>query len=98
MINFEGESSVEEKRTRGQRTVRTSTSSTSIFGWQRKIRISKEKPNSIDSLMQFVKSFAGGNSQETISIVSKNVLKRATFCLEVNIFSNFCRTPVVVTP
>ena len=66
MISFEGESSVEEKRTRGQRTVRTSTSSTSIFGWQRKIRIFKEKHNSIDSLVQCVERFAEDYSQETI--------------------------------
>ena len=50
-------SRAEEQRTRGQRTVRTSTSSISIFGWLRKIRIFKEKPNSIDSLVQWVESF-----------------------------------------
>ena len=39
-----------------------------------------------------------GYSQQTISRVSKNVLKCATLCLKagVAIFSNFCRTPLVV--
>ena len=51
-------------------------------GYEKKIMIFKEKPNSIDSLVQCVKSFAEGYSQETISRVSKNVLKHATLCLE----------------
>ena len=58
MRSFEVESSAEEQRTRGQHTLRTLTSSTSIFGRIRKIRIFKEKLNSIDSLLQWVKSFA----------------------------------------
>ena len=37
-----------------------------------------------------------GYSHQTISRVSRNVLKCATLCLEVTIFSIFCRTPVDV--
>ena len=55
--SFEAESSAKEQRTRGQRTVLTSTSSTSIFGRLRKIKTFKKKPNSIDSLVRWVKSF-----------------------------------------
>ena len=62
----------------------------SIRATEKKIMIFKEKLNSIDSLVQCVKSFAEGYTQETISRVSKNVVKRAT------VFSTFCRTPVVV--
>ena len=60
--------------------------------------IFEEKTNSIDSLVQCVKSFAEGYSQETISRVSKNVIKSATLCLKAagKIFSTFYRTPVVV--
>ena len=60
--------------------------------------IYEEKPNSIDSLVQCVKSFADDYSQETISRVSKNILKCAALCLKagVAIFSNFCKTHVVV--
>ena len=50
-----------------------------------------------NSTHQCVKSFAQGCSQQTISRVGKNVLQRATLCLEVVIFSTFCRTPVVVS-
>ena len=57
MRNFEAEFSAEEQRTRGQHTLRTLTSSTSIFGRIRKIWIFKEKLNSIDLLLQWVKSF-----------------------------------------
>lgn len=45
-------------------------------------QVFKEKPDSIDSLVQCVKSFAEGYSKETIRRVSKNVLKRVTLCLE----------------
>ena len=51
-------------------------------GYEKKIMIFKEKPNSIDSLVQCVKSFAEWYSHETISRVNKNILKRATLCLE----------------
>ena len=51
-------------------------------GYEKKIMIIKEKPNSIDSLVQSVKIFAEGYCQETISRVSKNVLKCATLCLK----------------
>ena len=66
-------------------------------GYEKKIMIFKEKPNSINSLVQSVKIFAEGYSQETNSRVSKNVLKRATLWRpEVKILSTFCRIPVVV--
>ena len=67
-------------------------------GYGKKIMIFKEKPYSIDSLVQYVKSFAEGYSPETIMRVSKNVLKRPTLCLEAGlaIFNIFCRTPVVI--
>ena len=42
----------------------------------------KVKPASIDSLVECVKSFTEGYSQETIIKTSKNVLKRARLCLE----------------
>ena len=60
--------------------------------------IFKKKPNSIDSLVQYVESFAERYSHDTIRRVGKNFLKRATLCLEaeVAIFSIFCRTPIVV--
>ena len=44
-------------------------------------RIHMEKPNSIESLIQCVQTFAEGYSQETIKNVCKNVLKRASLCL-----------------
>ena len=51
-------------------------------GYGKKILIFKEKLNSIDSLVQCVKIFVEGCSQETIRRVSKNVLERTTLCLK----------------
>ena len=51
-------------------------------GYEKKIMIFNENPNSIDSMVQSVKSFAEWHCQETISKVSKNVLKRAMLCME----------------
>ena len=45
-------------------------------------QVFKEKPDSMDSLVQCVTSFAEGYCKETIRRVSRNVLKRATLCLE----------------
>ena len=45
-------------------------------GYEKIIRFLKEKPKLNNLLVQYVKSFAEGNSQETIRRVSKNVLKR----------------------
>ena len=46
------------------------------------IRVYMEKPDSIDSLIQCVQTFAEGYNQETIENVCKNVLKRASLCLK----------------
>lgn len=45
-------------------------------------RVYEEKPESIQNLVQCVQDFAEGYSQETIHKVCKNVLKRATICLQ----------------
>ena len=45
-------------------------------------QVFKEKPASIDSLVECVKIFTERYSQETIRKTSKNVLKRARLCLE----------------
>ena len=45
-------------------------------------QVYKEKPDSIESHTQCIQSFAEGYSQETIKNVCKNVLKRASFCLQ----------------
>jgi hypothetical protein len=45
-------------------------------------QVYKEKTDSIDSLVRCVTNFAEGYSQETIKKVCKNVMKRATFCLQ----------------
>ena len=42
-----------------------------------------EKPDTIESLIQCVQTFAEGYSQETIKNVCKNVLKRVSLCLKV---------------
>ena len=45
-------------------------------------QVYKEKPDSMESLIQCVQTFAEGYTQETIKNVCKNVLKRASLCLE----------------
>ena len=45
-----------------------------------KISFFREKPNSIEWLEQYVKSFAKEYGEETIRRVSNNVHKRATLC------------------
>ena len=63
-------------------TVQTSTSLTSIFERLRKIRIFKEILTRSTHWCNVWKVSLKGYSQETISRVSKNVLKHATLCLE----------------
>ena len=65
-------------------------------GYKKENQVFMEKPNSIDSLLQYAKSFAEGYSHETTKGVSKNVIKHATLCLEMAIFITFYRTPVVI--
>ena len=45
-------------------------------------QVYKEKPDSMESLIQCVQTFAEGYTHETIKNVCKNVLKRASLCLE----------------
>ena len=66
MRSFEAESSAEGQQTRGHLTVFTSTTLTSIFWAVAHNQVFKEKPNSIDSLVQCVKSFAEGYSHKKI--------------------------------
>ena len=79
--SFEAESFAEGQRTRGQRTVRTSSPPTFIFGRQRKIRFLRKKLTG-STLWCNVWKVSPKNKSMRIRRSSKNVLKRAKLCLK----------------